>query len=79
MEGAVTAVDLKTSPPTMQVTSSSGGVLTLIADPTTISIVKGGHLGQLGDVAVHDKIKAQLIPKDGKYLVESIEIKEPSS
>ena len=77
MEGTVTAVDLKASPPTMQVTSSSGGVLTLLTDPATTSIVKGGHLGTWEDVAVHNEIKAKLILKDGKYLLESIEIKEP--
>ncbi len=78
VEGAVTALDLNATPPTLQLRLSFGPVSTLIIEPTT-TVFKGGQLWKLEDVRIGDDVKVLYRPKEGQHLITSIEIERPPS
>ena len=74
IEGAIAALDLQATPPTLQLTLPHGPTWTLTVDPPATSIVNRGQSGTLADLQVRDQVKVLYTSKDGQRLVKSIKI-----
>ena len=74
IEGAIAALDLQATPPTLQLTLPHGPTWTLTVDPPATSIVNRGQSGTLADLQIRDQVKVLYTSKDGQRLVKSIRI-----
>ena len=73
-EGAITAMDVTSTAPSVTIRGAAGQSWTLALDPTNVSVWRNGQMGSLDELAVGAQVKARHLERDGQQWVRSIEI-----
>ena len=76
-EGSISALDLKASPPTMQV--KSGGQARTLRVPNGILIQRNGHPAALDQFKVGQRVKVKYEMQAGREVAKSIELAEAAA
>ncbi len=77
--GSVAMIDLKATPPTLQIAAPDGSTKTLRLDPTHTSVSEAGKLMTLTDVAVGQTVNVRYAAQPGQELARSIQITTPAA
>ena len=71
-EGSITELDLQAN--SLKLTTLSGVAWTLILDPKSTTVFKGGKLAKLNQVMVGDQARILYSTKDGKQWAKNIQV-----
>ena len=71
-EGSITELDLQAN--SLKLTASSGVAWTLILDPKSTTVFKGGKLAKLNQVTVGDQARILYSTKDGRQWAKNIQV-----
>ena len=79
-EGSITALDLKSAAPSIQVTGKEGKVWTLAIDPLATTVWENGMPAKWDSLKVGSHVKVRYTEKSGKVVAKSIQlVQEPSA
>ena len=72
--GSITALDLKSSAPSLKLAAADGKIWTLGLDPKTTVIWQEGKISTLDQLSVGQRVQVRYTAKDGKEIAKSIQI-----
>lgn len=75
ISGSITELDLNAPGRSLKLAGKDGQVWTLTLDPDTTAVMQNGRHGELNQLKVGQSVEVRAMPKDGKHIAQSIEIK----
>ena len=73
-EGTVSSIDVNAASPWIKIKDAAGKEWTIMIDPASSSVWKGGNKATWVDIQVGNNVKVRHTEKDGKAVVKTIEI-----
>ena len=73
-EGTVSSLDVNSATPWIKITDAAGKEWTIMIDPASSSVWRGGNKVSWADIKVGDHVKVRHTDKNGKAVVKTVEI-----
>ncbi|MBI3321693.1 MAG: hypothetical protein HYZ91_05440 [Candidatus Omnitrophica bacterium] len=72
--GSITAIDLKSTPPTLKLAAADGNVLTITLDPKSTAVWQKSQEVTLDQLKVDQQVTVRYLLKDGREVAQSIRV-----
>ena len=74
VEGTISSLDVTSAAPWLKIKDAAAKEWTIMIDPATSTVWKGGNKVTWADIKVNDKVKVRQTDKDGKAIAKTVEV-----